>query len=236
MNYSWKLDDFDIKVFGFKVAKITHIESKEYIEELVNDLTKNKIRYATYRVLANNIPIIQKLQRNNFILVDGLISLETNPFELKIEPPVIHIREAKKDDLPSLKRMTQGLYLLSRIYNDTLISKAKADEFFAKWIENSILGDAADLVLVWEEREKILGYITLQKKGQIPLIGVSKHAQGRGIGKKLIKASLNKFKEWDIKKVIIETQISNIPALRLDQDCGFKVVNSYFTFRWAKND
>jgi len=236
MNYSWRLDDFDTKVFGFKVAKITHIESEEYIEELVNELRENKIRYATYRVLANNIPIIQKLQINNFILVDGLISLGTNPFELKIEPPTPYIREAKKDDLPNLKKMTQGLYLLSRIYNDTLISRAKADEFFTKWVENSILGNAADLVLVWEEKKEILGYITLQKKGQIPLIGVSKQAQGRGIGKKLIEASLYKFKEWDIKEVIIETQVSNIPALRLDQDCGFKAVGSYLTFRWAHND
>lgn len=236
MNYSWKLDKFDTEVFDFKVAKIIHIESEKYIEELINQLTKNKIRYATYRVLSSNIPVIQELQRNNFILVDGLISLATNPFELNIEPPAGQVREAKHDDFPSLKKMTEGLYLLSRIYNDTLISKTKADEFFIKWVKNSISGDAADSVLVWEEEGKLLGYITLQKKGQIPLIGVSKEARGRGIAKKLIEASLNKFKKWGVKNVIIETQMSNIPALRLDQDCGFKVINSYFTFRWAKND
>lgn len=236
MNYSWELDNFDTKVFGFRVAKIKHIESKEYVEELIADLVKNKIRYATYRASSNNIPVIQELQRNNFILVDGLISLATNPFELNIEPPVGQIREAKYSDFPSLKKMTEGLYLLSRIYNDTLISRTKADEFFIKWIENSISGDAADSVLVWEEVEKLLGYITLQKKGQIPLVGVSQEARGRGIAKKLVEASLYKFKEWGVKEVIIETQMSNIPALRLDQDCGFKAVKSYITFRWAKND
>lgn len=236
MNYSWKLDKFDTEVFGFKVAKIIHIESEKYIEELINQLTKNKIRYATYRVLSSNIPVIQGLQRNNFILVDGLISLATNPFELNIEPPAGQVREAKYDDFPSLKKMTEGLYLLSRIYNDTLISGTKADEFFIKWVENSVKGNAADSVMVWEEEGKLLGYITLKKKGQIPLIGVSQEARGRGIAKKLIEASLNKFKKWGVKEVIIETQMSNIPALRLDQDCGFKVVNSYFTFRWAKND
>lgn len=235
-NYSWKLDNFDTKVFGFNVAKITHIESKEYIEDLTADLVKNKIRYATYRVLSNDIPIIQELQINDFILVDGLISLATDPFELNIEPPADQIREAKKDDFPSLKRMTEGLYLLSRIYNDPLISRTKADDFFINWVENSVSGDAADSVLVWEEREKILGYITLQKKGQIPLIGVSQEARGRGIAKKLIEASLHKFKEWRVKEVVIETQMSNIPALRVDQNCGFKAVNSYLTFRWAKND
>lgn len=236
MNYSWKLDNFDTKVFGFSVAKITHIGAKEYIEELITDLAKNKIRYATYRVSSNNISIIQELQRNNFILVDGLIRLATNPFELNIGLPAGQVREARKDDLPSLKKMTKGLYLLSRIYNDTLISRIKADEFFIKWVENSISGDAADSVLVWEEGGKIFGYVTLQKKGQISLIGVSQEARGRGIAKKLIEASLYKFKKRGVREVIIETQMSNIPALRVDQNCGFKAVDSYLTFRWAKND
>ncbi len=236
MKFLWNLDHFDSKIFGFKVAKITQIESQDYIADLINELSKNKIKYATYRVASNSFSIIRELQNHGFVLVDGLISLTTNPFELKIGSPASEIREATKKDLTSLRKTTSGLYLLSRIYNDPLISRDKADEFFVKWVENSISGEAADLVLVWEDKGEILGYVTLQKKGQIPLIGVSKEARGRGIAKKLIEAVLYKFKEWMVKEVIIETQMSNIPALRVDQDCGFKVVNSYLTFRWAKND
>jgi len=236
MKFLWNLDHFDSKIFGFKVAKITQIESQDYIADLINELSKNKIKYAKYRVASNSFSIIRELQNHGFVLVDGLISLTTNPFELKIGSPASEIREATKKDLTSLKKITSGLYLLSRIYNDPLISRDKADEFFVKWVENSISGEAADLVLVWEDKGEILGYVTLQKKGQIPLIGVSKEARGRGIAKKLIEAVLYKFKEWMVKEVIIETQMSNIPALRVDQDCGFKVVNSYLTFRWAKND
>ena len=236
MKFLWNLDHFDSKIFGFKVAKITQIESQDYIADLINELSKNKIKYAKYRVASNSFSIIRELQNHGFVLVDGLISLTTNPFELKMESPASEIREATKKDLTSLKKITSGLYLLSRIYNDPLISRDKADEFFVKWVENSISGEAADLVLVWEDKGEILGYVTLQKKGQIPLIGVSKEARGRGIAKKLIEAVLYKFKEWMVKEVIIETQMSNIPALRVDQDCGFKVVNSYLTFRWAKND
>lgn len=233
MKYSWKVDDLDTEIFGFKVAKIIDIRSQKVIKDLITELINNKVRYATYRAEANNFSLIQALQRSDFLLVDGIISLEANLSEKNLENPAPEIREGKENDLDGFKRITSGLYVLSRIYNDPLVSRDTADNFFAKWIENSIYGKAADSVLVWEEKGEMLGYVTLQKKGQIPLIGVSKNAQGRGIAKKLLKASFNKFKEWKVDKVIIETQITNIPALRVDQDCGFKVINSYLTFRWA---
>jgi len=234
MKYSWKLDNFDSEVLGFKVAKILEIESERYLKDLINELIKNKIAYATYRIETNNLLLVQALQKSEFLIVDGIISLETN-LSPRNESNHPQVREAGEKDLEELKRISLGLYVLSRIYNDSLISKKTADNFFMKWVENSIKGEAADSVLVWDEDGKILGYITLQKKGQIPLIGVSKEARGKGIGRNLILSSFNKFKEWGVEKIKIETQISNIAALRLDLDCGFKPVSSYLTLRWANN-
>lgn len=241
MKYSWKLDNFDSEVLGFKVAKILEIESERYLKDLINELVKNEIAYATYRIETNNLPLVHALQKSDFLIVDGIISLEIDLKSLEInlsprnESNHPEVREAGKKDLEELKRISSGLYVLSRIYNDSLISKKTADNFFMKWVENSIKGEVADSVLVWDEDGKILGYITLQKKGQIPLIGVSKEARGKGIGKNLILSSFNKFKEWEVEKVRIETQVSNIAALRLDLDLGFKPVSSYFTLRWANN-
>ncbi len=243
MKYSWKIDNFDSEVFGFKVAKVETIDSEDSPEiidkivgDLIMDLNKERVGYATYRVKFNDFPIIQALQRSGFVLVDGLISLGINISEVSIAESVGEIREATRSDLDKLKQMTSGLYLKSRVSNDPLISKERADKFYTKWIENSLLGEAADSVLVWEESDKILGYLTLQKKGQIPLVGVAPQARGKGIAKKLIKASLRKFGEWKVEDITIETQMGNIAALRAYQDCGFKVVNSFLTLRWAKDD
>ncbi len=236
MRYSWKVDDFDSEIFGFKVAKIESIESKDSIDSLVKELIDNGIEYATYRIASNNISLIQSLQEFNFVVVDGIISLELDMTTAVEEPAIGEIREVRSDDLEKLKSLTRGLYLLSRIYMDPAVQVHKADNFFMKWIENSINGTMADSVLVWEEKGKILGYITLQKKGQVPLVGVSPEARGKGIAKKLLKESFRKFKKWKVEKVIIETQISNIPALRVDLDCGFKPINSFLTLRWLNND
>lgn len=235
MKYSWKLDDFDSEVFGFRIAKIQILDSKD-VKELIEDFIKNKVEYATYRVKSNNFSTINSLEKSGFILVDCLISLSVDISNAEKGESARKIREANRNDLEKLRNLTYGLYSTSRIFNDNLISKNKANEFYVRWIENSILGRAADSVLIWEEDRKILGYITLQKKGQIPLVGVSKEARGKGIAKKLIKASFNKFKEWKVENIMVETQVGNIPALRVYQNCGFKIIDSFLTLRWARDD
>ena len=235
MNYSWKLNNFDSEILGFKVAKIEVLNPRD-VKSLIKDFIKNKIKYTTYRVESNNFPMIHALERAGFILVDGLITLEINTSETGTEISASQIREANKNDLDKLKEITNGLYSISRIFNDSIISKDKANKFYIKWVENSVLGKAADLVLVWEEDKKILGYVTLQRKGKIPLLGVFPQARGKGIAKKLIKASFNRFREWGSEIIRIETQMGNIPALRVYQDCGFKVVNSFLTLRWLDHE
>ncbi len=241
MKYSWELDKFDSEIFGFKVAKIQRLEEGS-VKGLIKDLIKNKIKYATFRVQSNNFVVIHALERAGFILVDGLISLRVDISNLKLEDSDKSIRKGENYDLQKLNNLTSGLFS-TRVMHDSFISKNRANKFYIKWIENSILGKAADFVLVWDEKDpsigrqgKILGFATLQKKGQIPLVGVSVNARGRGIGRKLIKASLNKFKEWGVEIIVIETQNDNIAALNLYQTVGFKIVNSFLTLRWAEND
>ena len=235
MKYSWELDKFDSEIFGFKVAKIKSWE-KGNIKDLIKDFRKNKIKYATFRLESNNFKIIHTLEKSGFILVDGLISLSFKTSNMKEGEVSSEIRKATNNDLIELKELTSGLFLTGRIMSDPFIPRNKARQFYVRWIENSILGKAADSVLVWEEEGKILGYITLMKSGQIPLLGVSEKARGKGTGKKLISAALLKFKEWGVENIILETQIDNISALRLYQICGFKIVNSFLTLRWAEDD
>ena len=235
MKYSWKLDSFDSEVFGFKVVRVETIDS-ENVKDLIKDLIKNKVKYATHRVQSNNFSTIHALEESGFILVDGLITFKINISNLEIEESVGHVREGNNDDLRELKNLTSGLFSTGRIMNDPFIPKDKGNQFYIKWIENSILGKVAESVLVWEENKEILGYITLKKKGQISLVGVSPQSRGKGIAKNLIKASLKKFKAWKLDEIIVETQMDNISAIRLYQDCGFKVVNSFLTLRWAKDD
>jgi len=240
MNYSWKLSKFDTEILGYKVAKIINIKNNgddvsilRNIHALNKNLKKSNIKYATYRVNANNYPVIHALEKSGYILVDGLITLETIT-NLGKHSTDSHIRIATKDDLTSLLEIAGNVFNVSRYYHDPVIPKDKANTIYKEWVKNTLLGKFGDMTLVWEEK-KVLGLITLDKKGQIPLVGVSKDARGKGIGRELIESALNKFGDWGIKKIIVETQMTNIPALSLYQSCGFIIVDSHLTFRWHES-
>lgn len=232
MKYSWDLLPFDTKLFGFRTAKINFVEAGN-VRELVSDLVKKKIEYATYRLPANNFHLVHELEQTGFLLVDGLISLSLDLNNVKFLPVDKNIREAKKEDIKKLRKIAGSALTTNRFYNDPIISKGKASLLYEDWIENSVLKNKADLVLVLEEEKEILGVITLEKQGRIPLVAVEKNSQGRGIAKKIISAGLAVFKNWGVEEVIIETAVFNIQALRAYQSCGFKVANSYLTLRWS---
>lgn len=242
MKYSWNIDSFDSRIFGFKVAKIlkfnhedSYPELRNEVKKLKKELMKSDVRYAVFRAPSNNFPLIHVLGQEEFLLVDGLLNLSVEADNLKKQTSNDEIKKASRSDLNSLENITSGLYSMSRIFNDPIIPNKKAIKFYKEWIRNSILEEATDLVLTWKSEGELLGYISLKKIGQISLLGVSAKARGKGIAKKLVASSLNYFKELKVKTVTVETQMGNIPALRVYQDCGFKIVNSFLTFRWANN-
>ncbi len=179
----------------------------------------------------SNFSTFHALEENGFKLVDGYLELECEVKEAESSPS--NVRIAEKRDLEKLQKIASSSFLKTRFYNDPLIKKSQADKIYSEWIKNSILGKMADMVLVWEERKSLLGFVTVRKNGNLTLIAVSKKAQGKGIGKLLVKAALNQFKRWGISKSTIETQMTNISALRVYQSCGYKIVNSFLTFRWS---
>lgn len=239
MNYSWKLSKFDTEILGYKIAKITSIEASgddvsilQNIHALNKNLKENNIKYATYRVNANSYPVIHALEKSGYILVDGLITLECI-IGLEERNKQKNIRIARQDDLEKLSEIAVSVFVVSRYYHDPIIPRQKADLIYKKWIQNTLEGKFGDMILVWEEKKKVLGLITLDKKGQIPLLGVYRKARGKGIARSLLNAAFSKFKKWGVKKVNIDTQMGNIPALRVYQGVGFRIVDSHLTFRWA---
>lgn len=231
MKFSWKESAFDTEILGVKTAKITSLDP-HLVTDLKKDLQKYQIQYATYRISADDYPAIQNLEKYGFIFVDGLITLEACVKNDNARFSSIEI--AGKEDEDQLIYLASTMYRgISRYYHDPVISQKKADSVYQQWMKNSLAGKVADAVLIWKEKKDILGFITLQKKGEIPLIGVAKKARGKGIGKILLSAAFSQFSEWGLEKITIETQMTNFAALCLYQSCGFTVSDASLTFRWS---
>lgn len=239
--FSWQYLKWDSEILERRTTKIISFKSQGTIKErrkLVKKLLKGfldeKIAYATYRLNASDFLTIHALEEEGFRLVDGLICLE---LELNASFKGIpnNIRPAVKEDAEKLQNLAHNAFSQTRFYNDPQVKKYQADRIYSEWIKNSINGPMANKVFVFKEKGNALGFITLKKNGNIVLIAVDKRQRGKGIGKSLVQAAINQFLKWSLKKSTIETQMTNMSALRTYQSCGYKIKNSFLTFRWSDN-
>lgn len=233
-HVSWHNDLFDTNLFGIKIAKIDSLSaSKTALTSLLNQFHKDSIKYATYRFPAHEIELQHFLERSGFITVDNVISLEKELIKNEYFPQNASVCEAEDRDKEALKKIARNSFKVTRVYTDPLLSKKAAGEFYAQWITNSVRHVVADKVFIYKQEHDILGFVTIQNKGHIPLIAVSKNAQSKGVGRTLVQAGLNYLVSVGVSRVEIETQVTNIAAIRSYQSCGFKIFRSYVTMRWA---
>ena len=165
---------------------------------------------------------IRVAEDHGFRLMDLRVLLD-RPLGDDVPAAAPEIRAWKPDDLPMLHKIARGSYHDSRFYFDEQIPDALCDGLYETWIEKSCHG-YAEQVLVAEQEGAAAGYISCHIRdgvGDIGLVGVDERAQGRGLGRALVMASLDWFKSQGLERVTVVTQGRNIPAQRLYQRCGF---------------
>jgi dTDP-4-amino-4,6-dideoxy-D-galactose acyltransferase len=126
-----------------------------------------------------------------------------------------------------LVRLAVGAGEFSRFRRDPRIPAESFRSLYEIWLEKSIQGDLADLVLVaaagnW--RTEPLGLVTVSLKdgeGSIGLIAVVEWARGSAIGRRLLEAAHGWLAGRRARRVTVVTQLDNHPACRLYERCGY---------------
>ncbi len=111
----------------------------------------------------------------------------------------------------------------SRFKKDPVLSN-KFEALYKQWIEKSISGEMANVVLVACVDDDIKGFVTVKKKnsdGQIGLIAVAPSCQGQNMGSKLIMAAHDWYYKNNITSASVVTQQNNIAACRLYEKMGY---------------
>jgi len=125
----------------------------------------------------------------------------------------MNIRKAKKEDIEDLTKveMSSGYH------------KRKFD--FEPYLRELFKNNTE--IFCAEEKNLIVGYVTLSGKGEIGFLAVSKKFHGKGIAGLLIKKVISSAKKKKIKKLSLDVRNDNFSAIRLYLKNSFMITKSY---------
>lgn len=207
------------------------------LEELLVEAQNLGVWHLSARVAASDLSSLHVLEDAGFITVDGILTFALDLKEQRaVEPGVeFKIRLATADDAPEAEALARTAYVYDRFHADPFIDRELADELHANWLRNSCEGKAADAVLIAEDESGLLGFVTCKlpgdiacnsynsRTGTIVLVASAPRARGRRVAYSLTMAALEWFRRSGCETVEVGTQLSNIPASRLYQTCGFRL-------------
>ena len=252
---------WDSEHLGLPAARLDHlVASGAYDEQYhkkrallataLKHAEKEDIQHLSVRVDASDLSSLHVLESGGFITVDGILTfcldLDAKSGESGEGQQVpligIRLRLATRADSEAVAELARSAYVYDRFHADPLITARRADNLHADWLRNSFGGAAADTVLLIQDENGLLGFITCKVQqdtrshlgksvGTIVMVATADRARGKGIGRALTLAALDWFRERRTGIVEVGTQLRNIPAIRLYQRCGFRLFGSSISLR-----
>lgn len=251
---SWRPLTWDSEQFGFRAARLDVLESlgdysearsrKELLLEwILRDCCQSGIHHLTARVGAGDFSGIHALEGSGFEIIDGIQTFALPLADLRpASANGLSARLFEEQDLEQVLAIARSSYVFDRFHADPALTKAKADKLHEVWVRNSCSGAAADAVVVATDARQVLAYVTcrvekrlqslLRKSfGTIVLVATASEARGRGAARVATYGALQWFQQHGVDYVHVGTQLRNVPASRLYEQCGFRLVDVSLTLR-----
>jgi len=215
----WDSNFFNLRIARLNLARL----DEQTVAEALQWCNSNRIDCLYFLADAGHATTPTLAEKNGFHLTDIRITFEKPIAQGETLPPQDTIRFAREEDLPALRGIARNTHHDTRFYFDGHFDRAKCDQLYETWIENSFRG-FAQAILAADVDNAPAAYLTCHLKGcesQIGLLGVSAQCQGRGLGTKLVQQFLIWSREQNAKRATVGTQGRNLAAQRLYQRNGF---------------
>ena len=221
---------WDSSHFGIKAAKLDPTDDLKIYRG--NSLTD--FDYIRARVPTTDTAIVTQLQELGFRIYDTLVYMELKLSEMngkKRDEKTLCRWSTHYKDVEQMRQIARSSFTFDHHHQDPRFSKEKVDEMHALWVDKCIREDYE--IDVAERDGKVAGFIAT-KKGYIELIAVDETFRGLGIAEDLTRFALTRA-AFDIDKATVETQVANVPAVRLYEKLGFRLAKSAYTLHfWGK--
>jgi dTDP-4-amino-4,6-dideoxy-D-galactose acyltransferase len=216
---------WDTDFFGYEVVRA--VDFAGAAEEVVRiNQYQAKLIYVFAEQAIEHLPA-------NFFLADEKVvfkqKLQAHAVAPLVQTEIIELFEPNKA-LVDLA-LQSGLY--SRFKVDENFKNQEFERLYTKWIENSFDTGKNARVFGYVSEEKLLGFVTLGVKNNIPdigLIAVDEQARGQGIGSKLLQFLYALLLHEQQQELTVTTQGKNLPAMAFYQKNFFEVFSTTYIY------
>lgn len=142
------------------------------------------------------------------------------------------IRLATKEDRGAVENIAIKSFIFDRFHNDPKITNSIANEIKRNWAGNFFTGQRGSAMIVASENSIPVGFMLLlngEEKATIDLIAVDENHRKNGLAMRMIEFTK---KELVKNNLVVGTQVSNIPSIRMYESMGFKTINSQFVLHY----
>lgn len=205
----------------------------EQVHHLVGGLQESPVFIHT-KVSTTSLSACRFLEKMGFKLVD------TNVVFDKTAAPTQNLREncvlrvAVPGDREQVTRLARRNFGFSRFHFDDAIPRKIADQVMAEWAGNFFSGNRGDKMVVALIGGKIVGFTQLLRRDKgtivIDLIGVDGDHRQKGIASDMIAFAESQFP--DCNRIMVGTQVANIPSMRLYEKMEFRIFTSRYVFHY----
>jgi len=199
--------------------------------------------FADIKIPAGDGEEIARLNGLGFRLVDTAVTLEGDANLIRhlagqgTGSGAARARRAAPEDAAAVEAIAGSSFAFSRFHQDPKIPVAQADLSRARWAGNFFTGQRGDRMVVGEADGEVLGFLQLlgPRDGTltIDLIAVGQEGRGQGLARAMIG-----FAAHDgagITRMVVGTQIANLPSLRLYEGLGFRIAGAAHVFHLHKD-
>jgi RimJ/RimL family protein N-acetyltransferase len=243
---AWRVLAWDSEQFGIPAARLDQLDApgpyaeardhkRQLLAAVLDQCRQAGIHHLSARVDSGDFTTIHALEEAGFELLDGIQTFLL-PLKEKHAWPPSGTRPFEPGDLPEILEIARTAFVFDRFHADPALPPGAAGRVKESWTRNCCLGTAADAVVVAEEEGRVASYVACRADrnaghGTILLVATAGWARGRGAARRASSAALHWFGGQGLKAVEVGTALRNIPAARLYEGLGFRLIRTSLTFR-----
>ena len=234
------ISEIDSERFGFKTARVIGLTT-DSLPSILDFCGREKVELLIARCNMSDLEAAQSMEKQGFLLMDTLVyySIDLARKAVPADNCVALVRPVlidEEEEMISVARESFRGYF-GHYHADPRLEKNKCDEAYADWARKAFASRHSENFLAGEIDGKIVGFGVLRinnpDEGEMFLGGIHPDFQGQGI----YHSFLCKGMEWclskNAKRMVISTQLKNIPVQKVLIKFGFEISKGYYTYhKW----